>query len=200
MKKFTEILEKAALGTSENPLTNQDNYEDVKSITDACGEIHYIDNYKDSNKIKEILAKKTLIEPLDSEQNKNYDGGVLYSNGHLVYFFWFHKMEYLCRFIVYFHKYLEVFDYDKNNDGKWHMYFDIHGDPLTGVDNKSTCWHLEFRAKEGKREKLETIDKAIDDLYKEIEKFEVYGELKENNFEFNETYFKNLYQQLIEQK
>ena len=77
------------------------------------------------------------------------------------------------------------------------MYFDIHGDPLTGVENKSTCWHLEYRCKNGKGEKLETLDKAIDDLYKEISKEENVwgGDLKESKID--EIDFRKLYQDII---
>ena len=98
MKKLSELKStsseeyKPCLGTSDNPLKDQDSYKTVKDITDACNDIHYVSNYKDSNKIKEILADKKFIEPLDSKQNQNYDGGTLYSNGALVYFFWFHQM------------------------------------------------------------------------------------------------------------
>ena len=183
MKQFTQHINEAAIKVGGAKITNQvDDYSKFNTINELCDsvETHYIDNYKDSNKIRKILAEKKLIEPLDSKQNDNYSGAVLYKGGHLVYFFWFHKMEYLCAFLVYMHKYLEIFDYDDNLDNKWHLYFDIHGDPMTGVERKSTCWHLEYRSKD---RKLEKLDKAIDEFYEELEKMDPVVGIKENSKE-----------------
>ena len=174
MKQFTQHINE--VNTEE---TNEIDYSKYNTINELCDsvETHYIKNYKDSKKILQILREKNLIEPTESGLNKDYDGGVLYKGGHLLFFLWFHKMEYLCAFLVYMHKYLEVFDYDKKLDNKWHLYFDIHGDPLTGVDNKSTCWHIEYRCKD---RKLENLDKAIDDFCEELNKMEPYSGLNEN--------------------
>ena len=183
MKQFTQHINEAAIKNGGAKITNQvDDYNKYNTINELCDsvETHYISNYKDSNKIRKILAEKKLIEPLDSKQNDNYSGAVLYKGGHLVYFFWFHKMEYLCAFLVYMHKYLEIFDYDSNLDNKWHLYFDIHGDPMTGVERKSTCWHLEYRCKD---RKLENLDKAIDEFYEELEKMDPVVGIKENSKE-----------------
>lgn len=183
MKQFTQHINEAAIKVGGAKITNQvDDYSKYNTINELCDsvETHYIDNYKDSNKIRKILAEKKLIEPLDSKQNENHNGAVLYKGGRLVYFFWFHKMEYLCAFLVYMHKYLEIFDYDSNLDNKWHVYFDIHGDPMTGVDNKSTCWHLEYRSKD---RKLEKLDAAIDEFYEELEKMDPVVGIKENSKE-----------------
>ena len=185
MKRLSNIITKKHINESANKAEkNKIDYSKYNTINELCDsvETHYIDNYKESNKIKKVLLEKNLIEPLDSKQNKDYEGGVLYKGGHLVYFFWFHKMEYLCAFLVHMHKYLEIFDYHKTLDNKWHLYFDIHGDPLTGVENKSTCWHLEYRCKD---RKLENLDKAIDDFYNELDKIEPYSGLNENMNELN---------------
>ena len=182
MKKLSDIFEKS-IKSNEAKITNQvDDYSKYNTINELCDSVdtHYISNYKDSNKIRKVLVEKNLIEPIES--NNDYEGAVLYKGGHLVYFFWFYKMEYLCAFLVYMHKYLEVFDYHKTLDNKWHLYFDIHGDPLTGVENKSTCWHLEYRCKD---RKLENLDKAIDEFYEELNKIEPYSGLNENMNESN---------------
>ena len=186
MKRLTNTINindninEAAIKVGSAKITNQvDDYSKFNTINELCDSVEtkYISNYKDSNKIRKVLAEKNLIEPLDSKQNDNYTGAVLYKGGHLIYFFWFHKMEYLCAFLVHMHKYLEIFDYHSKLDNKWHLYFDIHGDPLTGVENKSTCWHLEYRCKD---RKLENLDKAIDDFYNELDKIEPYSGLNEN--------------------
>jgi hypothetical protein len=78
------------------------------------------------------------------------------------------------------HKYLEIFDYHSKLDNKWHVYFDIHGDPMTGVEYKRTRWHLEYRSKD---RKLENLDKAIDEFYVELEKMHPVADLKESNKE-----------------
>ena len=75
---------------------------------------------------------------------------------------------------------MDIFDYDRNLDNKWHVYFDIHGDPMTGVDNKSTCWHLEYRCKD---RKLEKLDVALDEFYEELEKMDPVVGIKENSKE-----------------
>ena len=67
----------------------------------------------------------------------------------------------------FFDKYAEKFTYDKVHDGQWHMSFDIHDDPLTGVDNKTVTYLLSYKSK---TKELDEIDKAIDDLCEELKK------------------------------
>ena len=178
MKQFTQHINEASIKVGGAKITNQvDDYSKFNTINELCDsvETHYISHYKDSNKISKKLYELNLIE----KDQKN-TGGVLYKGGHLVYFFYFHKMEYLCAFLVYMHKYLEIFDYDRNLDNKWHVYFDIHGDPMTGVDNKSTCCHLEYRCKD---RKLEKLDAALNEFYEELEKMDPVIGIKENSKE-----------------
>ena len=47
------------------------------------------------------------------------------------------------------------------------MSFDIHDDPLTGVDNKTVTYLLSYKSK---TKELGEIDKAIDDLCEELKK------------------------------
>lgn len=178
MKRLTNTINEAVIKVDGAKITNQVNdYSKYNTINELCDsvETHYINNYKDSDKISKKLFELHLIE----EDQKEIPG-VLYKGGRLLYFFHFHKMEYLCAFLVYMHKYLEIFDYDRNLDNKWHVYFDIHGDPMTGVDNKSTCWHLEYRSKD---RKLEKLDAAIDEFYQELEKMDPVTGIKENSKE-----------------
>lgn len=178
MKQFTQHINEAAIKVGSAKITNQvDDYSKFNTINELCDstETHYISHYKDSDKISKKLYELHLIE-----EDQKETGGVLYKGGRLLYFFYFHKMEYLCAFLVYMHKYLEIFDYDRNLDNKWHVHFDIHGDPMTGVDNKSTCWHLEYRSKD---RKLEKLDKAIDEFYEELEKMDPVVGIKENSKE-----------------
>lgn len=194
MKKISELINESAIKIDGAEKTNQvDDYSKFNTINKLCDsvDVHYISNYKDTSKIKDILFKKNLIEAPDEGRNKGYDGGTLYKGGHLVFFFWFHKMEYLCAFLVFMHKYLEVFDYNRKLDNKWHLYFDIHGDPLTGVEYKTTCWHLEYRSKD---RSLEKLDKAIEDFYNELDKIEPYSGLQESIKDINyQELFKNIY-------
>jgi len=201
MKKISELINESAIKIDGAEKTNQvDDYSKFNTINELCDSVdtHYISNYKGTSKIKDILFKKNLIEAPDKGRNKGYDGGTLYKGGHLVFFFWFHKMEYLCAFLVFMHKYLEVFDYNRKLDNKWHLYFDIHGDPLTGVEYKTTCWHLEYRSKD---RSLEKLDKAIEDFYNELDKIEPYSELQESIKDINyQELFKNIYSNYEEDK
>lgn len=201
MKKISELINESAIKIDGAEKTNQvDDYSKFNTINELCDSVdtHYISNYKDTSKIKDILFKKNLIEAPDEGRNKGYDGGTLYKGGHLVFFFWFHKMEYLCAFLVFMHKYLEVFDYNKKLDNKWHVYFDIHGDPLTGVEYKTTCWHLEYRSKD---RSLEKLDKAIEDFYNELDKIEPYSGLQESIKDINyQELFNNIYSNYEEDK
>ena len=201
MKKISDLINESAIKIDGAEKTNQvDDYSKFNTINELCDSVdtHYISNYKDTSKIKDILFKKNLIEAPDEGRNKGYDGGTLYKGGHLVFFFWFHKMEYLCAFLVFMHKYLEVFDYNKKLDNKWHVYFDIHGDPLTGVENKTTCWHLEYRSKD---RSLEKLDKAIEDFYNELDKIEPYSGLQESIKDINyQELFNNIYSNYEEDK
>ena len=178
MKNLQKFINEAVVKVGGAKITNQvDDYSKFNTINELCDsvETHYINNYKDSNKISQKLFELHLIE-----EDQKETSGVLYRGGRLLYFFHFKKMEYLCAFLVYLHKYLEVFDYDRNLDNKWHVYFDIHGDPMTGVDNKSTCWHLEYRCKD---RKLEKLDAAINDFYQELEKMDPVNDIKESSKE-----------------
>lgn len=201
MKKISELINESAIKIDGAEKTNQvDDYSKFNTINELCDSVdaHYISNYKDTSKIKDILFKKNLIEAPDEGRNKGYDGGTLYKGGHLVFFFWFHKMEYLCAFLVFMHKYLEVFDYNKKLDNKWHVYFDIHGDPLTGVEYKTTCWHLEYRSKD---RSLKKLDKAIEDFYNELDKIEPYNGLQESIKDINyQELFNNIYSNYEEDK
>ena len=93
---------------------------------------------------------------------------------------------------------IDVFDYNRKLDNKWHLYFDIHGDPLTGVEYKTTCWHLEYRSKD---RKLEKLDKAIEDFYNELDKIEPYSGLQESIKDINyQELFNNIYSNYEEDK
>lgn len=178
MKNLKDFINENSIKIGGAKITNQvDDYSKFNTINELCDsvETHYISNYKDSNKISQKLFELHLIE-----EDQKETPGVLYKGGRLLYFFYFKKMEYLCAFLVYLHKYLEVFDYDRNLDNKWHLHFDIHGDPMTGVDNKSTCWHLEYRSKD---RKLEKLDDAINDFYQELEKMDPVNNIKESSKE-----------------
>jgi hypothetical protein len=189
MKNLKDFINENSIKIGGAKITNQvDDYSKFNTINELCDsvETHYINNYKDSNKISQKLYELHLIE-----EDQKETSGVLYRGGRLLYFFYFKKMEYLCAFLVYLHKYLEVFDYDRNLDNKWHVYFDIHGDPLTGVEYKTTCWHLEYRSKD---RSLKKLDKAIEDFYNELDKIEPYSGLQESIKDINyQELFKNIY-------
>lgn len=144
-----------------NGVDDVSEYTTVKDITSDV-EIGYVSDYGDSSKLLDILRKCNLLE------NDHGDGGVLYKNGWygtLTYWLSFSDMSTLCRFLVAFNKYADTFTYDKIHDGKWHMCFDIHDDPLTGVDSKTTTFLLQYFSK---TTKLDEINKAINDLCEEI--------------------------------
>ena len=68
MKRLTNTINEAAIKVGGAKITNQvDDYSKYNTINELCDsvETHYISNYKDSNKIREVLAEKNLIEPLD---------------------------------------------------------------------------------------------------------------------------------------
>ena len=149
-----------------NAVDNRDNYNKVSQITNDT-ETHYVSNYGDSSKLLDVLRRCKLLE------NDHGDGGVLYKSGWcgvLTYWLTFSRMDVLCRFLVAFNKYAEQYNYAENknrHDGQWHMAFDIHDDPLTGVDNKTVTYLLQY---ESKSNELDEIDKAVDELVEEIEK------------------------------
>ena len=146
-----------------NSVDNPKDYDTVKQITQET-ETHYVSDYGDSSRLLDVLRDCGLIE------KDHGDGGVLYPNGYngvLTYWLSFSDMPTLCKFLVAFDKYAEKFTYDKVHDGAWHMCFDIHDDPLTGVDNKTTTFLLQYKSK---TKELNEIDKAIDDLCEEIKK------------------------------
>lgn len=175
---INNIINEDSSKSDDNKITTQVvDYSKYNTINELCDSMkpNYDSNYKDSNKISKKLYDLHLIE-----EDQKEIGGVLYNGGHLIYFFEFHKMEYLCAFLVYMHKYLEIFDYHSKLDNKWHVYFDIHGDPMTGVEYKRTRWHLEYRSKD---RKLEKLDNAIDEFYEELEKMNPVTDIKESNKE-----------------
>lgn len=144
-----------------NAVDNSDDYDTVKQITQDT-ETHYVSDYGDSSRLLDVLRECGLLE------KDHGDGGVLYPNGWqgvLMYWLSFSDMSTLCKFLVAFDEYAEKFTYDKVHDGKWHMCFDIHDDPLTGVDNKTTTFLLQYKSK---TKELDEIDKAIDDLCEKI--------------------------------
>ena len=146
-----------------NAVDDTSKYEKVKEITNDT-ETHYVSDYGDSKRLLDVLRECNLLEE-DLGM-----GGTLYSSGWqgvLTYWLTFKDMAVLCRFLVAFNKYAEVFTYDKVHDGKWHMCFDIHDDPLTGVDSKTTTFLLQYKSKSTE---LSEIDYAIDELCGEIKK------------------------------
>lgn len=170
MKRFSQILEKGLEKTIKtgdakitNNVDNAEDYDTVKEITNDT-KTHYVSDYGDSVRLLDVLKECNLLE-----KNKG-DGGTLYPNGWqgvLTYWLTFSDMSILCRFLVAFNKYAEQFTYDKVKDGKWHMSFDIHDDPLTGEENKTTTFLLQYKSK---TTELDEFDKAIDELCEEIKK------------------------------
>lgn len=146
-----------------NSVDNRDEYDTVKQITKDT-ETHYVSDYGDSSRLLDTLRELGLLE------KDHGDGGVLYPDGWqgvLTYWLSFSDVVPLCKFLVAFDKYAEKFSYDKVHDGQWHMSFDIHDDPLTGVDNKTVTYLLSYKSK---TKELDEIDKAIDDLCEELKK------------------------------
>lgn len=166
MNLVNYIIEKGIkLGGAKitNSIDDRDDYDKVKEITNDT-ETHYVSDYGDSSRLLDVLRECRLLE------KDHGDGGTLYPNGWqgvLTYWLSFSDMSILCRFLVAFNKYAEQFSYDKVKDGKWHMCFDIHDDPLTGEENKTTTFLLQYKSK---TTELDEIDKAIDDLCEEIKK------------------------------
>jgi len=164
MKRLSYIIEKGIeKGGAKitNSVDNTDEYDTVKQITQDT-ETHYVSDYGDSSRLLDTMRELGLLE------KDHGDGGVLYPNGLqgiLTYWLSFSNMPTLCRFLVAFDKYAEKFSYDKVHDGQWHMCFDIHDDPLTGVDNKTVTYLLQYKSK---TKDLDEIDKAIDDLCEEL--------------------------------
>ena len=146
-----------------NGVDNHEEYDTVKQITQDT-ETHYVSDYGDSSRLLDTLRELGLLE------KDHGDGGVLYPSGWqgvLTYWLSFSDMPTLCKFLVAFDKYAEKFDYEKVHDGKWHMCFDIHDDPLTGVDNKTVTYLLSYKSN---TKELDEIDKAIDNLCEELKK------------------------------
>lgn len=199
IKKHNDTLDRNDKVNTEHPddcmsidRDKQDNYETIKDImNDVDG---YVRNYKDSQKILDALRKKGFLE------EDNGSGGTLYDDkkgSRLVFWLSYSKMEYLLRMLIYFHKYLKKFDYKDNTPG-WRLCFDIHDDPMTGADSNppTTTWYLDFKTNS---DKLKAVDDAVEDLYNEIMKADVYWEkggkkLTESKIEIDyaENYFKML--------
>ena len=160
------IIEKGVkLGGAKitNGVDNHEEYDTVKQITQDT-ETHYVSDYGDSSRLLDTLRELGLLE------KDHGDGGVLYPSGWqgvLTYWLSFSDIPTLCKFLVAFDKYAEKFTYDKVHDGKWHMCFDIHDDPLTGVDNKTVTYLLSYKSN---TKELDEIDKAIDYLCEELKK------------------------------
>lgn len=166
MKRLSFIIEKGIKkggAKITNSVDNTNEYDTVKQITKDT-ETHYVSDYGDSARLLDTMRELGLLE-------KDHGmGGTLYSSGWqgvLTYWLSFSDVVPLCKFLVAFDKYAEKFSYDKVHDGKWHMCFDIHDDPLTGVDNKTVTYLLSYKSK---TKELDEIDKAIDDLCEELKK------------------------------
>lgn len=167
MKTINQFLIEKGIKTNGAKITNAiddaEQYDKVKEIVNDT-ETHYVSDYKNSDKLLDVLRECNLLE------NDHGMGGTLYSSGWqgvLTYWLSFSDMSILCRFLVAFNDYIEKFTYDKIHDGKWHMCFDIHDDPLTGVENKTTTFLLQYKSK---TTELSEIDNAIDELCEQIKK------------------------------
>lgn len=142
-------------------ITNQVDDETVyKKVKEICGDTqtHYVSEYKDSRKLIQVLRDNELLG------QQHGTGGTLYDSdgkGVLVYWLKFKDCALLCRFLVTFDKYAEKYTYDKVHDGKWHMSFDIHDDPLIGVEDHSVTYYLIYKSK---TENLSEIDDAINTM------------------------------------
>ena len=117
-------------------------------------DIGYIKDYGNS---LEVGQKMNELDMYDSK-----DGACLYSDGRLIFFMVFKDLSQMTKFFMTFYKYEDKFTGEENpKDGKWHLYFDAHGDPGTGIDDKHIKFNLCYNAKSNK---ISEIDNAIQEL------------------------------------
>lgn len=165
MKSINEIVEHHRLietYVNENK-TGETIDSIVKSQDSTPKKIGYVSEYGRSIEFTNKLVEHGMYH----EPN---EGATLYPDGRLIFFLSFKDVVQLCRFMVEF-KYEDKFTgEDEIHDGKWHFYFDLHGDPLTGVDNKCARFHLIYCAKS---KYIDEIDNALDDLIKQIDKSQI---------------------------
>ena len=150
----------------------------MKSINEIIESYQFIDTYVNENKtdtIKDIVSNEDIgyikdygkslevgqkINELDMYDSKN--GACLYSDGRLIFFMIFNDLSQMTKFFMTFYKYEDKFTGEENpKDGKWHLYFDAHGDPGTGIDDKHIKFNLCYNAKTNK---ISEIDNAINEL------------------------------------
>lgn len=118
----------------------------------------YIQSYGKSYQCGEIMNALQMTESIP--------GATLYGDGRLIFFMTFNNFPMMVRFFMLFYKYEDKYTGESDpKDGKWHLYFDAHGDPGTGITNNNITFHLCYNAK---TQKLSEIDKAIDEIYKRL--------------------------------
>ena len=123
--------------------TNEVPTDTIKDIV-SNEDIGYI---KDYGKSLEVGQK---INELDMYDSKN--GACLYSDGRLIFFMVFNDLSQMTKFFMTFYKYEDKFTGEENpKDGKWHLYFDAHGDPGAGIDDKHIKFNLCYNAKTNKK-------------------------------------------------
>lgn len=104
----------------------------------------------------------------DLQLYQEKSSATLYSDGRLVFFMTFKDVVTMCRFFMEFFHYEDKFTGEDNpKDGKWHFYFDAHGDPGTGIDNKSITFHLIYNAKGNS---IKEIDDAVNNMIARLAK------------------------------
>lgn len=147
-----------------NAVDDAKKYKKISEITNDT-ETHYVSNYGESYKLIDMLCKYDLLEEDHKSSAALYPDGKF---GKLTYWLTFSDMSVLCRFLVGFNDIIEQYAYKKIHDGKWHLAFDIHDDPMTGVENKTVTFLLEYKSK---TDNLKEINDAIDDLCEKIEDY-----------------------------
>lgn len=107
-----------------------------------------------------------LMHDLQLYHAKNH--AMLYSDGRLVFFMTFKDVVTQCRFFMEFFHYEDKFTGEDNpKDGNWHLYFDAHVDPGTGITNKSITFHLIYNAKGNS---IKEIDEAVNNMIARLAK------------------------------
>lgn len=131
----------------------------IKQLCELTSE-GYISNYEGSDVIGDLMYDLQLYHCKND--------AVLYSDGRLVFFMVFKDIVTMCRFFMEFFHYEDKFTGEDNpKDGKWHLYFDAHGDPGTGIENKSITFHLIYDAKGNT---IKEIDDAINGMIGRLSK------------------------------
>lgn len=135
------------------------------TIKDYIGkETGYVSSYKNSIKFTQALVDHGMYHDAS-------EGATLYPDGRLIFFLQFKDVVHICRFFTEFYKFEDKFTgEDELHDGAWHLYFDVHGDPLTGVEGKFARFHLIYNAKSND---LDEIDKALDKILEQINKSKI---------------------------